>query len=117
MWKKGEHDEPTNDGCWKATNDNRLPNPPLEIEAEIKTHKESDKLTTKIRNIMEYEFEEYPESFQAVKQEIADSYNKAHTIQPGKPFPEQKQYSNWDPNKEAGPVTGFEELERRKKNG
>ncbi|KKN92426.1 hypothetical protein LCGC14_0209170 [marine sediment metagenome] len=90
----------TNEGCWKSSDDNRIPNPP--VDGVHQEDKHYDKVTagkkhdTKV--IMAHEFRENPEGFQAMAQTVVDSYNEENSLEVGGELPEiltkEKEESN-----------------------
>lgn len=85
QWQQPKDPRVTNESCWKSTDDNLLPNPPINLEHEVDKHYE--KLTCKnvsdTKVIMAHEFREDPDSFKAVAQQVADSYNDQHALTVG----------------------------------
>ncbi len=78
-----------NESCWKAVDDNLLPNPPFDLkweedEAYVKASKKQS-YDTKV--IMAHEFRENPEGFQSIAQTVADSYNDQHKLRVGEDLP------------------------------
>ncbi len=85
-WQPSKDPRVTNESCWKATDDNLLPNPPTSKEHEMvdEVYAEATKEQshdTKV--IMAHEFRENPDSFKAVAQQVADSYNDQHALTVG----------------------------------
>ena len=91
----------TDAGCWKAVNDNTLPNPAdpdpdpdpkrpksrenLSLDEWEKRVTEAQKHDTKV--IMAHEFRENPDGFKAMAQAVADSYNDQHKLVVGEELP------------------------------
>ena len=100
----------TNESCWKALNDNLLPNPPFNVEHSkdevFADRVEKNVVSTKI--IMAHEFRENPDGFNSMAQAIADSYNDQHKLHVGGSLPigfDNEEYTR----REAGIPTGFDE--------
>jgi hypothetical protein len=79
----------TNESCWKAVDDNLLPNPPYNAE-----HPKDEVLaglvkedTNKTKIIMAHEFRENPDGFKAMAEDVADSYNSQHKLRVGEDLP------------------------------
>jgi ERCC4-related helicase len=79
----------TNESCWKAVDDNLLPNPPHDTE-----HPKDEVLAglvkediNKTKIIMAHEFRENAEGFKAMAEDVADSYNNQHKLRVGEELP------------------------------
>ncbi len=78
----------TNESCWHDRD--TIPNPPeSEVHQTVDEHykKAASKDVNKTKIIMAHEFQEDPESYGSVRQQIADSYNNAHMLTVGKKPP------------------------------
>ena len=77
----------TNESCWHVSE--MIPNPPESDDHQKDTHYKKitagDVHNTKV--IMAHEFREDPESYGSVRQQIADSYNDAHSLIVGEKSP------------------------------
>lgn len=114
-YKEGRDPRVTNESCWKAVNDNLLPNPPQD------TKHEADKLYTKMiaedvtktKIIMAHEFRENPEGYKDIAQSVVDAYNEANTLSVGGEIPEGRDLITEEDEeylaREAGIPTGFKE--------
>jgi hypothetical protein len=89
-WEDPE-DRVTDEGCWRRSDDNRFPNPTIDLKKTVSEQREeiaaAQNHDTKI--IMAHEFRENPEGFQAMAHAIADSYNEQHSLKVGEELPEQ----------------------------
>jgi hypothetical protein len=102
----------TNEGCWKAVNDNLRPNPPFDpdiLEEQREEIAKAQNHDTKV--IMAHEFREDPEGFKALTKAVVDSYNEEHTLVAGGELPEQLETK---PKKEwvFDPLTGYKYKEK-----
>ena len=111
-YKEGRDPRVTNESCWKAVDDNLIPNPPQD------TKHETDKLyaktiaedVKKTKIIMAHEFRENPEGFKEIAQSVVDAYNEANKLEVGKELPEGNPiFTEEYLAKEAGIPTGFKE--------
>ena len=78
----------TNESCWHERE--MIPNPPESKEHQmVDEHykKVASKDINKTKIIMAHEFQEDPDSYTAVRQQVADSYNNAHMLTVGKKPP------------------------------
>ncbi len=90
-WEEGKEERETDAGCWRKADDNRFPNPTIDLEKTVEEQREE---TAAVQNhdtkvIMAHEFRENPEGFKAMAEAVADSYNEAHSLKVGKELPEQ----------------------------
>jgi len=111
-YKEGRDPRVTNESCWKAVDDNLLPNPPQD------TRHEPDKLYAKTiakdiektKIIMAHEFRDNPDGYKQIAQVVVDAYNEANQLRVGEELPEgcnliTEEYLA----REAGTPTGFKE--------
>ena len=78
----------TNESCWHDRD--MIPNPPESEEHQLEDNyytKMTAKDVNKTKIIMAHEFREDSESYDSVRQQIADSYNDAHALTVGEKPP------------------------------
>ena len=77
----------TNESCWHVSD--MIPNPPESDDHQKDAHykKMTAKDVNKTKIIMAHEFREDSESYDSVRQQIADSYNDAHALTVGEKPP------------------------------
>jgi hypothetical protein len=73
------------EGVWRKADDNRLPpadghrfNPSAKRAVEVK--KSSDRLSQKVKDIMEFDLKENEEGYTNVAKSLVDSYNETNGI-------------------------------------
>lgn len=111
-YEQGRDPRVTNESCWKAQDDLRLPNPPQDTEhAKDKLYaKKTADGVLKTKIIMAHEFRENPEGFKEIAQNVADTYNEANELRVGGEVPAGITLTTEEYNaREAGTPTGFKE--------
>jgi hypothetical protein len=89
-WEEDPEERETDEGCWRRADDNRLPNPSINL---MKTEEfdERDEAANQSNHdtkvIMAHEFREDPEMFKEVAQSVAESYNEQHCLKVGGELP------------------------------
>ena len=79
----------TNESCWKAHDDNLLPNPPLDTQYDPDPvlSEKMERPTDVVKIIMAHELRENLEGFKSMAEQVAKSYNQQHELIVGEELP------------------------------